>query len=168
MKRLLFVEMYYFKQADFLGGFLVYLVRAKISVESQWMILNKSRKISFRGDDEAFANRINFTATQDGEHCICSLVPCSIHLTKGTEHMVLKWKFLVSLETHLYHVMVFWKLSYERTFFFPEADIWEDVLLRTVTWRFCGSCLEKGHVMFCQSRCLRGHVMFGKGININQ
>ena len=28
----------------------------------------------------------------------------------------MKWKFLVSLETQLYHVMFFWKLSYKRMF----------------------------------------------------
>jgi hypothetical protein len=50
----------------------------------------------------------------------------------------MKWKFLVSLETQVCHVMFFWKPSYERMF-----------LLRTYRWRFSGSSLEKGHAIFC-------------------
>ena len=51
---------------------------------------------------------------------------------------------------------------------FLETVLWEDVLLRADTWRFSGSCLGKGHVMFNWSECLRGHVMFGKSISITQ
>lgn len=31
---------------------------------------------------------------------------------------------------------------------FIEADMWENVLLRTDTWCFSGGSQEKGHVMF--------------------
>jgi hypothetical protein len=41
--------------------------------------------------------------------------------------------------------IVFWKLSYGCA----EADMWEVVLLRTDTWCFSGSYLERRHVMFC-------------------
>lgn len=33
----------------------------------------------------------------------------------------LKWKFLDSLETRLYHVILFWKLSYERMFLLKQT-----------------------------------------------
>jgi hypothetical protein len=49
-----------------------------------------------------------------------------------------------------------------------EADKWENVLLRTDTWCFSGSCLMRGHAMFCWCGHLRGHVMFGKSISITQ
>jgi hypothetical protein len=50
---------------------------------------------------------------------------------------------------------------------FSEADMWEDVLLKTDMWYFSGSYLEKGHVIFCYNGCLRGHVIFGKDVSIN-
>ena len=65
--------------------------------------------------------------------------------------MILKWKFLVSLETQLGHVVFSHKLSYERERedVLTKVDKWEDVFLRTDTWWFCGGSLEKGHVVFC-------------------
>jgi hypothetical protein len=62
--------------------------------------------------------------------------------------MLMKWKFVIFLESQLCPVMCFWELSYERMFF-AEADMWEGALLRTDMWYFSGSCLEKGHVLFC-------------------
>jgi hypothetical protein len=56
---------------------------------------------------------------------------------KENRKYLLKWKFLVSLETQLCHVMFFWNLSYEKMYW-----------LRTDIWFFSGSILEKGHVMF--------------------
>ena len=53
-------------------------------------------------------------------------------------------------------------------FFFLEAVLWEDVLLRTDMWCFSESCLLKGRMMFCWSGCLRGCMIFGKGICITQ
>ena len=54
-------------------------------------------------------------------------------------HIFLKWKFLaflVSLETLLHNVILFfWKLSYERMFF-AEADMWKDILLKIDTGFF--------------------------------
>ena len=32
------------------------------------------------------------------------------------------------------HMMVFWKLSYERTFLLKQTHTWEDVLLSTDMW----------------------------------
>jgi hypothetical protein len=56
----------------------------------------------------------------------CTFVPDmlpSLHMDP------LKWTFLISLETRLCHMMFFWKLSYERIFFWGgEADMWEDVV----------------------------------------
>jgi hypothetical protein len=46
----------------------------------------------------------------------------------------------------------------------PQAVLGEDVLLRTDTWCFSGSCW----VVFCLSRCLRGHMMLGKSISVTQ
>ena len=72
-----------------------------------------------------------------------------------------KWKFLVSLETQLCHVMV----------------LGNNVLLKQTcgkmvcsehTGSFSGSSLAKGHVIFYWSGCLRAHVMLGKGISIAQ
>ena len=57
-----------------------------------------------------------------------------------------KWKFLVSLETQLCHVMFFWKSSCERM--------------------FCWSRRVRG--CFCWSRYERRHVMFGKSISRTQ
>jgi hypothetical protein len=37
-----------------------------------------------------------------------------VHIHTQTQMHKLKWKLLVSLEAQLYHVMFFWKLSYER------------------------------------------------------
>ena len=47
---------------------------------------------------------------------------------------------------------------------FAEADTLEDVLLRTDTWCFSGSCLVKGHAVFCWSGYLRGYRMLRKRI----
>lgn len=63
--------------------------------------------------------------------------------------------FLVSLETQLVPVLVFWKLSDERMF------CWEQTCL--LFWRLPGE-----GVLFCWSRCLRGHMMFGKSVCITQ
>ena len=59
--------------------------------------------------------------------------------------IILKWKFLVSLETQLCYMMYFLKWSCERM--------------------FCWSRYMRGHVMFCWSIHLRGHIMFGKSIS---
>ena len=40
---------------------------------------------------------------------------CIVHFSK--ENDLLRWKFLVSLGTHLCHVTFLWTLSYERMFF---------------------------------------------------
>ena len=66
--------------------------------------------------------------------------------------LVVKWKFLVSLETQLYHVIFFWQPSYERMYIrgcLAEAGVWEEVLLRIDMWCFSGSSLGKGHMVFC-------------------
>jgi hypothetical protein len=52
--------------------------------------------------------------------------------------------------------MFFWRPAYKEDVF-AEADMWEDVLLRTDMWCFSGRSLGKGHVRFCHSRCLREH-----------
>lgn len=67
---------------------------------------------------------------------------------------ILKWNLLVSLETELCHVIVFFGGGRERRTIlwvnvFAEADTWEDALLRTHTWYFSGNCLKRNHVMFC-------------------
>jgi hypothetical protein len=49
---------------------------------------------------------------------------------------------------------------------FAEADIWEDVLLRTDMLCFSRGNLDKGHMMFCYSGCLREYEMFRNDINI--
>ena len=50
---------------------------------------------------------------------------------------LLKWKFQVSLETQLCHVMFFWKLSYERMFCWSRHVRGEDVWLRPMLERTC-------------------------------
>lgn len=65
-----------------------------------------------------------------------------------TTETLVKWKFLVSSETHLCHVIFFWKLSCERM--------------------FCQSRHMRWHVLFCCSGHLRGHVSFFFWDNINR
>lgn len=62
--------------------------------------------------------------------------------------------------------MLFWKLSYERTFCWSRhvRGCCAENRLMVVS----GSFLVKGHVMFCWGRHLRGYVIFEKSINITQ
>jgi len=74
------------------------------------------------------------------------------------------WKFLVSLETHLCHVMFSWKLM---RVCFGEADTWEDVLLRTDMWYFSEISLEKGASDVLLEQMLEGTLDVWKGCKDN-
>jgi hypothetical protein len=64
---------------------------------------------------------------------------------------LLKWKFLVSLETRLCHGMFFWKLSCERMCS-AEADTWEGVWLKQILVRVWDvwKCISRTTQMFLQ------------------
>ena len=64
---------------------------------------------------------------------------------RNRRYTLVKWKFLVSLETQLCHVIFFWKLSCERM--------------------LCWSRQVRGHLMLCWSGCLRGSMLLRKNIN---
>ena len=69
---------------------------------------------------------------------------------------IVEQKFLVSSETHLCHVMFFWKLSYMTIF----------LLKQTHGSIFCWE--QTNDVLLEAEQYLREHVIFGKGIHITQ